>query len=832
MKVIKIVIVVGAFVAAAALALPGELVVISDKEVRPDEAAGLYYLGSCAAGYLYNGSSAAVGRAAPYRLLDRDAQVKDYYVVWAPAWVKLAPEQFAHLGAAARLSEYEILVGLEPGFGPGALRAVEHRIELIKLEPVTRVAWRCEGEGPPKRKSRAIEAAVDEIKAEEYAGYIKRLQDFRTRAADTKGNDAAAAYIRSFFSAQGLDASLFVSKSMDLVKAYYPEVADAIYLRSQYSTIKRTRDRGATWETIYAERAWKTPSMFWVNASSGFVAGYNSVLAKTTDGGDTWEQITFASGYPEKRYEPWALCFADDNTGWICGSGPYEQGFMLMTTDGGYTWVPQSIPGEFHPGAMDFFDVGCGWAGAGAGSGGLRTIFYTDDGGANWRQGSVPGANRIVDLAAATPTAAWAADRYGRLLKTTNGLDWDYANTGIEGYFYNVEFPDPQNGYAAGSNLIKTTDGGATWREVGGCPDIDCGLLAFADKDHGVVGDTDGDHLYRTDDGGVTFVDIVNDLDLTIASVIGERRGSKAPDEIVILGGHFDSTSDQCPSLCPGADDNASGTACAMAAARALKNLTFDRTIRYVAFDAEECGVVGSMAYAGRCSEMGEKIIAFLNADMVAYDEETGTRDDYAIAYDKYIWLFDYLKGVGDLYGNNLIYEKGFCSSDQYSFWGVGYAAIAAIEGSTGGGGHQSYPYYHTTEDTLDKLRPALAVRFVRDYAAVFAHLAGFDDTGIEEPGPGVAAVPFSRPFAVYPNPYCYATAAGGVNFVGIKSPATVEVYDLAGRRVAREQVAVGCDECLWRPAGRNGEALAPGVYLYRVEGREQKKAGKIVIGR
>jgi hypothetical protein len=82
--------------AAAALALPGDLVVISDREVRPDEAAGLYFLGQAGGGYLYNGSSAAVGRAAPYRVLDRDAQLKDYYIVWAPGWVNLKAEAFAH----------------------------------------------------------------------------------------------------------------------------------------------------------------------------------------------------------------------------------------------------------------------------------------------------------------------------------------------------------------------------------------------------------------------------------------------------------------------------------------------------------------------------------------------------------------------------------------------------------------------------------------------------------------------------------------------------------------------------------------------------------------
>ena len=121
MKQLKNLAVAGAVFVAAAYALPGELVVVSNKEVRPDEAAGFYYLGSCAAGYLYSGSSAAVGRVAPYRLLDRDAQAKDYYIVWAPAWVKVTAADFAHLGTAVRLSEYEILVDILGAIRPEIL---------------------------------------------------------------------------------------------------------------------------------------------------------------------------------------------------------------------------------------------------------------------------------------------------------------------------------------------------------------------------------------------------------------------------------------------------------------------------------------------------------------------------------------------------------------------------------------------------------------------------------------------------------------------------------------------------------------------------------------
>ncbi len=537
MKTLKITAVAAVALAAAAYALPADLVVVSAKEVRPDEAAGFYYLGTCAAGYLYNGSSAAAGRVAPYRILDRDAQAKDYYIVWAPAWVGLTPRAFEHLGTAVRLSAYEILVGLERGLGPGALRAVEHRIELIKLAPVTPVEWKADAEAPPTKKDPRIEGAINTITETEYAGYIKQLEDFKTRRTPTFGYGAARDYLRGFF-------------------------------------------------------------------------------------------------------------------------------------------------------------------------------------------------NRLT---------------------------------------------------------LKVT------------------LFPF-------------DYL------GVTYHD-----------VISERRGATFPEEIVIMCGHFDSTSEleYRDTLAPGAEDNASGTACAMAAARAFRNMSFKRTIRYVAFGGEEQGLLGSRAYARYCARKGERIIAVLNADMVCYDEDNGQRDDFvAGGGTNGWWMYDYLVAVGDLYGQKVIYDRGGGVSDDISFESVGYAAMGAEEGGIGVGAGFDYPYAHTTEDTLDKLHPALGVRLCRDLAAMLAHLAGVGDHLFEPEPPGKAATPFARPFAVYPNPYCYGTCAGGVSFVGIQSPATVEVYDLAGRRIGREEVAAGCDECVWRPAAPEGGTLSPGVYLYYVDGQEQKKAGKIVVAR
>ncbi|MEE9455816.1 MAG: M28 family peptidase, partial [bacterium] len=613
-----------------------------------------------------------------------------------------------------------------------------------------------------------------------------------------------------------------------------------IFITTGFGTFKRTVDAGLGWDTIWANGTNNISGVCWLDGERGFFVGNNNKIAKTVDGGDTWDVCAFDNRY---RYcYAGAVCFVTADTGWVAGrasAGRNQTSRPLIkkTTDGGATWVEQMIGGDFYVREFEFFDARRGWAMGSYEATREQAIYYTDDGGATWRKCSLPDPGlRLTDIAAVGPRAAWAShfNGPGYLLRTTDGINWDNFETGVPGPYKQLVFPDSAHGYAAGSKLIKTTDGGATWHEVTTAPAGPYDFMSFADKDHGALVGKQADEIYRTADGGLTFHNISAGMDVTAEHVIGERLGCERPDEIVIIGGHFDSASDQEPSLVPGAEDNASGTACAMAAARAFRNTSFKRTVRYAAFNGEEHGSVrGSQVYAEACARKGENIVAMLNADMVCYDEDAGDRDDYAVDYDQYEWLFNYLKAAGGLYGNNLIYEEGSCGgSDQQSFWNVGYAALAVIEGKVGGGGSMEYPWYHTSEDTLDKLHPALGVRFVRDYAAMLAHLAGVGDYAFEPEPPGKAVTPFARPFAVYPNPYSFAASTGGVSFVGVKSPATIEIYDLAGRCIGREEVAAGRDECVWRPATPEGETLAPGVYLYCVDGREQKKAGKIVVAR
>jgi hypothetical protein len=85
-------------------------------------------------------------------------------------------------------------------------------------------------------------------------------------------------------------------------------------------------------------------------------------------------------------------------------------------------------------------------------------------------------------------------------------------------------------------------------------------------------------------------------------NIVGELKGSTRPEEFVVLAAHYDSIPERGDA--PGVDDNGSGVACLLTAARAMMKGNFKpkRSIRFVAFTAEEVGLKGSQEYVSRLS--------------------------------------------------------------------------------------------------------------------------------------------------------------------------------------------------------------------------------------
>lgn len=184
-------------------------------------------------------------------------------------------------------------------------------------------------------------------------------------------------------------------------------------------------------------------------------------------------------------------------------------------------------------------------------------------------------------------------------------------------------------------------------------------------------------------------------------NVIAQVDGQTYPEQVVIICAHYDSISDQRWTLAPGADDNASGTAAVLEAARIVASRPFDFTVRFILFSAEEQGLIGSLRYVQEKLKPAENILGVINLDMVAYADYL-PEDLDVIGNRSSGWLVDRVTALAGIYGpaqGKKIIDASFVYSDHAPFWDRGIAAICAIEDAS-----VPNPYYHKTTDTVDTL--------------------------------------------------------------------------------------------------------------------------------
>jgi hypothetical protein len=206
------------------------------------------------------------------------------------------------------------------------------------------------------------------------------------------------------------------------------------------------------------------------------------------------------------------------------------------------------------------------------------------------------------------------------------------------------------------------------------------------------------------------------------ANIEAELRGAIKPDEIVIIGAHYDSVDGA-----PGADDNASGVAALLALAKTFAHERPARTLRFVAFANEEppyfqSEYMGSYVYARRARERGEKIVAMISLESIGYfrDEEGSQQYPSGISH-LYPSRGNFIAFVSNLGSRALLRRAcatfrrhatvpseggalpealpGVGWSDQWSFWQHGYDAIMVTDTAI-----FRNPNYHTPHDTPETL--------------------------------------------------------------------------------------------------------------------------------
>ncbi|HSW56675.1 MAG TPA: M20/M25/M40 family metallo-hydrolase [Ignavibacteriaceae bacterium] len=183
-------------------------------------------------------------------------------------------------------------------------------------------------------------------------------------------------------------------------------------------------------------------------------------------------------------------------------------------------------------------------------------------------------------------------------------------------------------------------------------------------------------------------------------NVYGVQLGTVYPNKEYIICAHYD----DMPSgaTAPGADDNASGTAAVIEAARIFTQYNSKYTIIYALWDEEEQGLVGSAYYAQQAALAGDSIMGVINMDMIAWDSDNDSVGEIHIRnFGNSVALKDLMLQVNTTYSIGVIpsvINPGTTASDQASFWNNGYGALLLIEEYYGG---DFNGYYHTINDRI-----------------------------------------------------------------------------------------------------------------------------------
>jgi Zn-dependent M28 family amino/carboxypeptidase len=179
-------------------------------------------------------------------------------------------------------------------------------------------------------------------------------------------------------------------------------------------------------------------------------------------------------------------------------------------------------------------------------------------------------------------------------------------------------------------------------------------------------------------------------ISTTYYNVVATLPGTVNPSQIYVVGAHYDSVGN------PGADDDASGVAGVIEAARVLSQHQFASTIKFIAFDREEQGLIGSLNYTNQHNT--DNVLGMVQLDMIAYNPPPN--QDMAYLYWANTYDAAFLADLGAAmlaYGGIQTTVGNNGQSDHAPFGGHGDSNALVIEYNV-----WTNPYYHQQTDSVD----------------------------------------------------------------------------------------------------------------------------------
>ncbi|MDH7507371.1 MAG: M20/M25/M40 family metallo-hydrolase [Candidatus Thermoplasmatota archaeon] len=214
-------------------------------------------------------------------------------------------------------------------------------------------------------------------------------------------------------------------------------------------------------------------------------------------------------------------------------------------------------------------------------------------------------------------------------------------------------------------------------------------------------------------------------------------------DDIYIICAHYDTVPGS-----PGADDDGSGVAAVLAAAKVMSSCEFNNTIRFVTFSGEEEGLYGSYMYVQEAYNNGDDIKGVLNVDMIGFalnDQQASYLKVYEDTQSE--WLYSFTSSINQKYKDyidlELIHSGWSWGSDHYYFWEFGYNAIFYHE-------YEFNHYYHSPDDTIGHMNLTYTKKGIRLIAATLAELAQINSTNSRPEKPDINGPLSGRPKIEY----------------------------------------------------------------------------------
>ena len=578
-----------------------------------------------------------------------------------------------------------------------------------------------------------LKLLVSKVNADSLTRTIQDLQNFKTRWMYSPNRKKVAEYLYNRFKSFGLEVEYdefeFIAPLLRGITSLHN--TDKIWTVGHTGIILHSTDKGESWQTQQKDGCRELTRVFFIDELRGWSVGSQGIIYNTKDGGTTWNSLPKLTN----GYDITGVVFVDPLNGWICANSTSSDttiAKIFSTEDGGLNWTHQFESSETNFYNICFTTTDSGWA---VGSNGI--IVSTYDRGYSWETQNIS-TSYLRDIDFVDSKCGYtAAGKYewsdstgeyikGIIYKTVDGgQTWTEVYSDTNQYYSGVDFTDKNHGWVADrmGSILYTNDGGETWqlkKKVEG----NVFYSIVSTDSNSCIAISWPPEVYRTIDGGSSWeINTPQVLHKKSENIVAIKPGYQSPDSIVIIGGHYDSISDDPFNYAPGADDNASGTAAVIEIARILSNYNSKYTLEFIAFAGEEGGLRGSKHYAKKAKASDKNVRTMVNFDAIGYPYPASPQWSVMIqSYSTSARLTELAANMTKTYTELVpqVVGKPGGRTDHYWFSEEGYQTLFFHEWED-----WNNPNWHRTSDELSTLSVPYEVEIVKVGLATIANLVG-----------------------------------------------------------------------------------------------------------